>query len=358
MNASTSIPESPQANPPRLEITTSRQFNLWLAAERLSLALTTYQTGKLFLLGLQHNGQLSVFERTLERVMGMTAAGSEIWLSTLYQIWRFRNALAPGETHDGYDAVYIPRESRVTGDLDVHDMALDSDNRLIFTATQFNCLATLDADYSFRPRWKPPWISALVPEDRCHLNGLALRDGRPQYATAISRSDVSDGWRDKRRSSGVIIDIEANEIIAAELSMPHSPRWYRDRLWLIQSGTGFFGYIDLKSGQFVEVAFCPGYARGLAFVGDWAVIGLSDRRENRTFQDLPLEENLKSREAETRCGLLIVNLKTGTAPHWLRFEGIVRELYDVAVLPNVMRPMALGFKSDEIRRYISFPPLA
>ena len=344
-----------QSDPPRLEIQTSRQFNLWLAEQRMSLALTTYQTGKLFMIGLQPNGRLSVFERTLERVMAMTATREEIYLSTLYQIWRFRNTLAPGQVFDGYDAVYVPRESRVTGDLDAHDMALDAEARLVFTNTLFGCLATLDDGHSFRPLWRPPWIGKLAPEDRCHLNGLAMRDGRPRYATAVSRSDVADGWRDKRASSGVLIDVESNEVVAEGLSMPHSPRWYRDKLWLINSGTGFFGYVDLESGQFNPVTFCPGFTRGLAFSGDWAIVGLSDKRENRTFQDLELEANLKRREAETRCGLLIVNLQTGDTPHWLRFEGIVRELYDVAVLPGVIRPMVIGFKSDEIRRYISFP---
>lgn len=342
------------AEAPRLEINASRQFNLWLAGEQMSLALTTYQTGKIFLIGLQPNGRLSVFERTLERVMAMTATRDEFYLSTLYQIWRFRNVLAPGELFEGYDAVFVPRESRVTGDVDAHDMAVDGDGRLVFTNTQFNCLATPDDHYSFRVIWKPPWISKIAPEDRCHLNGLAMRDGKPKYATAVSRSDVSDGWRDKRRTSGVLVDVETNEIVAEGLSMPHSPRWHRDRLWLINSGTGFFGYIDFATGKFEPVAFCPGFARGLAFHNDWAIIGLSDKRENRTFQDLDLEENLKSRDAETRCGLLIVNLKTGDAPHWLRFDGIVRELYDVAVLPRVIRPMAIGFRTDEIRRYISF----
>ncbi len=348
--------DAPAAEAPKLEINTSRQFNLWMAAERVSIALTTYQTGKVFLLGLQPNGRLSVFERTLERVMGMTATpGGEIWLSTLYQLWRFKNVLSPGETHDGYDACYVPRKSFITGDLDIHDLAVDGDGRIVFTATQFNCIATVDEEFSFRPLWRPPWISKLAPEDRCHLNGMALRDGKPRYVTAVSRSDVSDGWRDKRRTSGVVVDIEANEVIAEGLSMPHSPRWYQDRLWVINSGTGFFGCIDQASGKFEEVAFCPGYARGLAFVGDWAIVGLSDRRENRTFQDLDLDDNLNSREAETRCGLLIVNLKTGDAPHWLRFEGIVRELYDVAALPGIIRPMAIGFRTDEVRRYISFP---
>ncbi len=354
MNADPQVaPPDPPA--PRIEVTNSRMFNSWLAGQRASLVLTTYQTAKIFFIGVQNNGRLSVFERTLERVMGMHATADAIYVSTLYQIWRFRNTLKPGETFQGYDAVYVPRESRVTGDLDIHDIVIDGDGRVIFTNTLFNCLATIDDEHNFRPLWRPPWISKLVPEDRCHLNGLAVRDGRPRYATAISRSDVHDGWRDRRGAGGVLIDIESNEIVCENLSMPHSPRWYQETLWLIDSGTGFFGRVNLSKGEFEPLVFLPGYARGLTFLGDCAIVGLSDRRENRTFQDLELEDNLKQRDAETRCGLMVVNLKTFDTPHWLRFGGVVKELYDVGVLPGVIRPMAVGFKTDEVRRYLSFP---
>lgn len=341
-------------DPPQIEVTTSRMFTSWLARGRASLVLTTYQTGKIFFIGLQPNGRLSVFERTLERIMGMHATASEIHVSTLYQIWRFRNTLAAGQTFNGYDAVYVPRESRVTGDVDIHDIVVDGDGRVVFTNTLFNCLATTDDEHNFRPLWRPPWITKYAPEDRCHLNGLAVRDGRPRYATAVSRSDVTDGWRDRRRDGGVVVDVESNAIVCEGLSMPHSPRWHNNTLWLINSGTGYFGRVDLERGVFEPLVFLPGYARGLTFLGDDAVIGLSDRRENRTFQDLDLEENLAKHDAEMRCGLLVVDLKTFDAPHWLRFGGVVKELYDVGVLPGVVRPMAVGFKTDEVRRYLSF----
>lgn len=344
-----------QPEQPLLRITTSRQFISWLADMQASLALTTYQTGKIIFIGLQPNGKLSVFERTLERVMGMTATRETIWLATLYQVWRFRNVMTPGQMHEGYDAVYIPRESRVTGDVDVHDMAIDADGRPVFVNTLFNCIATVDEQHSFRPLWKPGWVSKLAPEDRCHLNGMAMLDGKPRFVTAVSRSDVQDGWRDRRQSSGVLVDVESDEVIVEGLSMPHSPRWHDGKLWLINSGTGFLGTVDLEAGQFEPVAFCPGFARGLAILGDWAVIGLSHKRENRTFQGLDLEENLSQHDADTRCGLMVVNLRTGDAPHWLRFEGVVRELYDVDMIPGVTRPMAIGFKTEEIRRYISMP---
>jgi uncharacterized protein (TIGR03032 family) len=349
---------SPGQAPPRpvFELTTSGHFSGWLAAERSSLVFTTYQTGKIFFIGLQPNGRLSIFERTLERVMGLHATASTLWLSTLYQVWRFENSLVLGETHGGYDAVYTPRESHVTGELDVHDIAVDADGRALFSNTLFNCVATLDPHHSFRPVWRPRWISKLLPEDRCHLNGLALREGKLRYVTAVSRSDVTDGWRDKRRGGGVVVDVESNEVICDGLSMPHSPRWHAGSLYLIDSGSGYFGRVDLEKGRFERLVFCPGFARGLAFSGNHAVIGLSDRRENRTFQDLELEENLRAHDAETRAGLLIVDLRTLATPHWLRLAGVVRELYDVGVLPGIVRPMAVGFRSDEIRRWLSVPP--
>ena len=135
--------------------------------------------------------------------------------------------------------------------------------------------------------------------------------------------------------------------------MPHSPRVYRDTIWLLDSGTGHFGKIDRATGKFEPITFCPGYARGLTFCGDFAVVGLSLARENRTFSGLKLDDNLAEKGAEARCALQVIDLRTGDVVHWLRIEGIVRELYDVVALPNVVRPMALGFKTDEIRRTIS-----
>ena len=185
------------------------------------------------------------------------------------------------------------------------------------------------------------------------MNGLALADGRPRYATAVSTSDVVDGWRDRRRDGGVVLEVPAGRVIASGLSMPHSPRLYRGRLWLHNSGTGHFGSIDPAGGRFEPLTFCPGYLRGLAFVGDYAVVGLSRPRDDKTFGGLALDDELAKRAADARCGLLIIDLRTGDAAHWLRVEGMVRELYDVAVLPQVSRPMALGFKTDEIQRMIA-----
>jgi uncharacterized protein (TIGR03032 family) len=338
---------------PALEITTSRQFLSWMAQQQVSLSFSTYQTGKLFLIGLKPDGQLSVFERTFERCMGLWVSSQRLYTSSLYQLWRFENALQPGQLHQDYDRLYVPQVGYTTGDLDIHDIAEDSQGEVIFVNTLFSCLATVSEQYSFVPLWKPPFISKLAAEDRCHLNGLAMENGRPRYVTAVGQTDVADGWRDRRQNGGCVMDVESHEIIVSGLSMPHSPRVYQDKLWLLNSGVGDFGYVDLARGKFEPVTFCPGYLRGLAFTGDYAVVGLSKPRHNKTFSGLALDEKLAAKDAEARCALQVIDLRTGDIVHWLRLEGVVAELYDVTVLPGVRCPMALGFKSDEIRRMIT-----
>lgn len=363
------------ANAPWLQAQGSRHFLDWLTDTGISLAFSTYQTGKVFFVGRKLDGGLALFERTFNHCMGLWASsdGRTLWLVSKFQVWRFEQAPAnavpyrpqnaaetddvndaelPSWTQRGYDVAYVPRIGYTTGDIDVHDIAVAADGRVIFVCTLFGCLATLSERASFKPLWKPPFVSALVPEDRCHLNGLALRAGRPAYVTAVADSDVVDGWRDRRRDGGCVVDVAANAIVARGLSMPHSPRWYRDRLWLVNSGTGEFGYVDVATGTFEPVAFCPGYLRGLALVGDYAVVTLSKPR-HATFHGLALDDRLHERGAEPQCGLQVIDLRSGTIAHWLRLDGsLVTELYDVVVLPGVRQPMALGFKTNEIERLL------
>lgn len=341
---------------PQLEISGSRNFSSWLREQRASLAFTTYQSGKLFLIGVRPDGKMSVFERTFERCMGLAVSpdAQTLWMSSVYQLWRFENALPDGAVAPGgYDRLYVPQLGYTTGDVDAHDIALDAGGRPVFVNTLFSCLAAPSESHSFRQVWQPRFITKLAAEDRCHLNGLALRDGAPAFVTAVSVSDVHEGWREKRRNGGVIVDVPANEVVARGLSMPHSPRWHDGKLYVLNSGAGEFGTVDLASGRFEPICFCPGYARGLAMVGKFAVIGLSTCRENRTFSGLPLDDALTAKDVRPRCGVLVVDLRTGDIAHSLTIEGIVRELYDVAVLPGVAMPSALGFKTEEIRRTIT-----
>ena len=354
-----------------LNVIGSKYFLDWLAQQNVALAFTTYQTGKLFLVGRKPDHTISVFERTYNHCMGMCATpdAQTIWLSSRFQIWRLERAAAravphvppqpddqaaavPAWSERGYDFAYVPRVGHTTGHLDVHDMAMDAEGRLIFVNTSFGCLAALSETASFQPLWHPSFISSLVPEDRCHLNGLAMRAGRPAYVTAVAASDVVDGWRDHRRDGGCLVDIGENEVVLRGLSMPHSPRWYRDRLWLLNSGKGEFGYVDLDNGRFEPVTFCPGYLRGLAFVGDYAVVTLSKPR-HVSFHGLQLDDELERRGAEPQCGLQVIDLNSGGIAHWLRLDGsMVTELYDAVVLPGVRQPMAVGFQTNEIERLV------
>jgi len=337
----------------KFALTTSRGFTSWLARTGGSLAFTTYQAGKLFFIGLKPGGMHSVHERTFARCMGLgvSADARTLLLSSHYQLYRFDKVI-PGD-RVATDAVYVPRLSWITGDLDIHDVAFDNNGRPLFVNTLFSCLAAASEGASFKPLWHPSFISKLAPEDRCHLNGMAMWDGSPIYVTAVSCSDVADGWRDKRVDGGVVIDTSDSRCVLEGLSMPHSPRAYDGKLWLLNSGTGELGFVDFDANRFEAIAFCPGYARGLAFADGCAIVGLSLPRDNRAFQGLPLDAALKARNTEARCGLMIVDLKSGDTVAWVRLKGVVRELYDVAFLPGVRSPAAIGFKTDEIQRIIS-----
>lgn len=338
-------------------IEASPGFHAWLTGARLSLAFTTYQTNRLFLVGCKSEGKLAVHERLFDKPMGLYAAKDRLYMATRYQIWQLENRLAEGETYQGGDRLYVPCESKTTGDLNVHDVVLDRDGDILFVNTDFSCLAKLRPGYSFEPIWQPPFIGSLKAEDRCHLNGLALRSGRPAYATACSTTDQPAGWRNHRLDGGVVIDIPGNEIIAAGLSMPHSPRWHQGKLWLLNSGSGEFGYLDMErpiDQRFVPVAFCPGFVRGLAFVGKFAVVGLSKLR-SKTFGGLALETRLQAQNQTSQCGLMVIDIDSGEIQHALRIEGAVEELFDIVALPGVRQPRASGFQDDDIDRLVNYP---
>jgi uncharacterized protein (TIGR03032 family) len=285
--------------------------------------------------------------------MGLWSDGQTLWMSSEFQLWRFENVLTAGGWHEGYDRLFIPRIGYTTGDVDAHDIVAEPSGRVVFANTKFSCLATISQRASFSPLWRPAFVSKLAPEDRCHLNGVALRDGRVQFVTVVAQSDVNDGWRDQRRDGGCVIDVRTGDVVVSGLSMPHSPRFYRDQLWVLNSGAGQLGRVDLQRGTFEPVAFCPGYSRGLAFAGDYALVTLSKPRHDRTFGGLPLADELSRRGTDAQCGIQVIDLRTGDVVHWLRMEGQVTELYDVVTLPGATRPMALGFKTDEIQRLLS-----
>ncbi len=348
---------SEKASPP-FEVTTSRQFESWLAETGCALLVSTYQAGMVLVFGTDpQSGQLWILNRRLERPMGLCVDGPRLTIAGLNQILQFHDVRSD-ETTENADPLFVPQMAHFTGDVDAHDVAFAANGQTLFVNTLFSCIAAVSETHSFRPVWQPPFISRLAPEDRCHLNGMAMFEGAPTHVTAVAPTDIADGWRDRRRDGGVIVDVASGEIIASGLAMPHSPRRQTtadgsDRLFALNSGAGEFGHVDMAAGGFTPLAFLPGYLRGMAFVGDHAVVASSKARKNRTFEGLPLHERLEREEVAPRCGLHVVDTKKGDAPHWLRIEGVIDELFDVAVIPAARMPELVGFKSDQIRRVIS-----
>lgn len=342
-----------------------------LAKLDLAVAFTSYQAGLLYLLG-HRGGAGHLHQCAIARPMGLARAGDNgLLLSAGHQLIRFANTLAPHErVNDFFDACYVPRTIHMTGELDAHDIGLGADGEPVFVITRMNCLARPDPRHSFAQAWRPGFISALVDEDRCHLNGLAMRDGKPAFVTAASRSDTIDGWRDRRANGGVVIDVAQDRIICEGLSMPHSPRWHDGELWVLNSGTGELGVVEGAGkggkgkgvGKFVPRVFCPGFVRGLAFHGGYAFVGLSKPRYQR-FEGLALDERLRAADSEPWCGIQIIDLARGVCAEWFRIDGAVAELYDLEVLPGVACPMALAPSSPELVSFVTWegrlpPPAA
>ncbi len=297
----------------------------------ISLVVSTYQAGKVILVR-NDDGVINTHFRTLDRPMGVTVDGHRLTVGGKNTVWYYRNmpSVTPRLEPPGkHDACYIPRQIHVTGDVDIHEMAWGKDD-LWLVNTRFSALCTLDPDHSFIPRWRPHFVTALAPEDRCHLNGLCMVKGRPKYVTALGETDEAGGWRKNKRSGGVLIDVESNEILLKGLAMPHSPRLYAGRLWVLESGQGTLAWVDLPKSTWHTVAALPGFTRGIAFMGPLAFIGLSQVRETAVFSDIPLLERLDERI----CGVWVVNIQSGETVAFLRFEEGVQEIFAVQILPH------------------------
>ena len=348
-----------QPNAPKPELHPSPGLGAWLRETGGSLVFSTYQTARVFFLSALENGETVAMERIVGSAMGLAANRDSLWISNKEQAWRFAN-VGPRrfdyqERETDFDAVYMPRWGLFLGPCDTHDILAATHHggrlhELLFVNTTFSCVASIDGHYNFIPVWKPSFISAIGPGDRCHLNGMGARDGKLAYVTACAETDTPLGWREQKKDGGVLIDVQSNEIMTRGLSMPHSPRWHDGRIWLLNSGTGDFGYVDPNTGRFNPIALCPGFARGLTIVGHHAVIGLSRLRPNTFASGLPIQERLAASHIEQRCGLLVIDLHTGKTMHWLTLTGGISELYDVVFLPGVQRPYTPGFSEPEKQR--------
>ena len=315
----------------------STSFPALLRQLNASVLVTTYQAGKLALLRGERD-LLNVHFRAFRAPMGLALGGGRLAVGTQMQVWEFEDVpavcakLDPPGTHD---ACFLPRASHFTGNIQGHEMAYGAGGELWMVNTRFSCLCTLDRSASFAPRWRPPFVTALEPSDRCHLNGLAMVDGRPRYVTALGETDEPTGWRADKAKGGILMDVASGEILTRGLSMPHSPRWHAGRLWVCESGAGTLGYVDPSTGRYEPVAEVPGFTRGLDFAGNFAFVGLSQVRESAIFSGIPIAERAP---AERNCGVWVVDVRSGRTVAFLRFEDAVQEVFAVQVLPGLRYP--------------------
>ncbi len=323
--------DAPKPDPLRSVYTST--FGEVLRATGISLAISTYQAGKVILVRWDEStGTVNTHFRAFGKPMGIAADAARLAIGGQNTVWNYRNMPAVArkmEPAGKHDAAYLPRRVHVTGDIDIHEMAWAGDGQLWLVNTRFGCLCTLDAEHSFHPRWRPPHLSALAPEDRCHLNGLAMLDGRPQFVTLLGETDTPGGWRANKANGGLLMEVPTNRVLLRGLSMPHSPRWYDRRLWLLESGQGSLALANVRGGAWQTVATLPGFTRGLSFYGPLAFIGLSQVRESATFSGIPLVERLEERT----CGVWVVDVRDGRTVGFLRFEEGVQEIFAVEVLP-------------------------
>jgi uncharacterized protein (TIGR03032 family) len=323
----------------------SNNFPDLLESLKVTLLVTTYQAGKLMAFRAR-DGRLSMLLRTFDRAMGLAVTQDRLAIATKYQVWLLRNSPdLSAKTNGLHDAFFLPRLAYVTGDLDFHEMAW-AGGELWIVNTVFSCLCTLHADYSFVPRWRPPFVKALARQDCCHLNGLAIVDGYPKYVTAFGETDTREGWRPGKATDGVLLALPDGEVVARGLCMPHSPRVFNGRLWLLDSGRGRLTLVDPSTGSLQTVAELPGYTRGLALCGSYAFVGFSKIRETAVFGGLPIA----AERPERKCGVGVVDLRSGRVVGLIEFEGIIEEIFDIQVLRGIRFPQIVGLQKEAIQR--------
>jgi uncharacterized protein (TIGR03032 family) len=307
-----------------------------------SLILSTYQSGRVILVRADGD-KLNTHFRAFPRPMGIAVGAHHLAIGTLAKVWEYFDQPEVGGQLDPpgrHDACFLPRSCHVTGRINIHEIAFTQQG-LWIANTRFSCLSRLDGRHSFVPCWQPPFITALAPEDRCHLNGLAVMDRRVRWVTAFGIADTLQGWREDKVHGGVLLEVPSGEVVARDLCMPHSPRWYAGKLWVLESGRGTVATVDPATGKVSTVAELPGFTRGLAFAGPLAFVGLSQVRGN-TFSGLPLTDSTEERV----CGVWVLDIRTGKTVGWLRFEGAVQEIFDIQLLGGLRFPEILEPESE------------
>ncbi len=321
-----------------------------------SIVISTYQAGKLIFLSPKDENSIIQLPRTFDKPMGVAEdlEKGKLALACKDKVIVFANSedLASHypKAPKKYDALYLPRMTYHTGYLDIHDLSFGENGDLYAVNTLFSCIIKINDDYNFTPYWTPPFIDKLVSEDRCHLNGMAMKNGKPKYATAFGRGNTHQSWREDITNTGIIIDIETNEIVAENLAMPHSPRIFGDDLYVLLSATGELLKIDLENGNHEVIVKVEGFVRGMSLHKDYLFIGLSKLRKNSsTFAKLDFAEKAN------QSGIMIIHLPTASVVGKFSYLSSVDEIYDVHILPNKKRPNILNTITDDHKAAMMIP---
>ena len=316
-----------------------------------TLAISTYQAGKLIFISARSPKNLVQQCRDFPKPMGLAVSGERIAVATRDKVVLLANTPAQESIDspqpEGSDGVYVPQATYFCGEVNTHDLVWGEEG-LWAINTLFSSLALIEDDSGFEPQWRPSFVSDLAPEDRCHLNGMAMVDGRPQYVSALGRTDTLQGWRPDKASGGILIDVSSGEIVLADLPMPHSPRVYDGKLYLLLSATGELVCADVEKGSYEVVTRLPGFVRGMARYDDYLFVGLSRMRtKSPTFGDLPIAQQ------SVFSGIAVVYLPDGHIVGHLKYETSCEEIYDVQVLPGLREPGLVGVSQSDHRHAMS-----
>jgi uncharacterized protein (TIGR03032 family) len=334
----------------------SRNLPALIEELQLSIVVSTYQAGRLVSIG-SAGGELQVGFSHMPQAMGLTRTPTGLAVCSHERVWSLeanREIASSINPEAGHDIAFLARSCHLTGPVMAHDLVW-CNGELLLVNTLFNCVAAIGGPWSFKPRWQPPFISELSPEDRCHLNGLALNadSTAPAFATALGERNTAASWRDTKTTGGCLIDIQANRVVVQGMAMPHSPRLHRDQLLWLHSGEGTLMATDPNQLNATEsplpwqeasdtIVELPGFTRGLDCWGDLAVVGVSKIRETAVFGGLPLEQRL----ADRHCGIALVNLRERQLVAWLWFKSGVEEIFSVSFLPGWRNPVLIGPDAD------------
>lgn len=320
---------------------------------KFSVLITTYQAGKLIILGSKNGKELYQTPISLKKPMGIALQDKKMAVACLDEILFFSSEENVQDVLnlDGsnYDNAYTHRSTYHTGILDVHDLSF-GEGVLWGVNTLLSCLAVYDINFSFRPKWKPPFIQALVPEDRCHLNGMAILNKVPKYVTALSKTNVEKGWREDKMKTGVLMSVPEGEIIMDSLAMPHSPRIYENKLYVLESGNGNLIEMNMETNEWKVIFNFGCFVRGLSFIGNVAVIGKSKIREtSKDFNDLQVKEG------STNAGLIFFDIVKKQVVGGINYTNSVEEIFDVQILENTTNPAILKADYEATKHLITFP---